>query len=258
MFDSSFYLILVLKIVTINNIIDSVISILRIENYSISTKGPFNHYGFHFSPVTLKKYTVQDILKLTSFLRLLICIMLFALNIQKSTILLLISIFLFLYNFFFLSYFRLYSDTSDKLQFFTLIGLIIGFSFSNYWGILFIASNVLMIYFFTGFNKIKSKPWQNGSAIFMVMNIETYGNKVIAEFLYKKKCIQKIISWLIILFQLSFPLCLINKKVCLAYLALGFAFHLANMIVMKLHNFFWLFIATYPCIYYVSLKMSLF
>ncbi|WP_394363726.1 HTTM domain-containing protein [Flavobacterium oreochromis] len=181
--------------------------------------------------------------------------MLFSLNIEKNIILLVISIFFFLHIFLFLSYFRLYSDTSDKLQFFTLIGLIIGFSYSNYLGILFIALNVLVIYFFTGINKIKSKPWLNGSAIFMVMNIETYGNKKIAKFLYKKKYFQKILSWLIILFQLSFPLCLINKNFCIIYLTLGFIFHLSNMIIMKLHNFFWLFIATYPCIYYLSLRL---
>ena len=201
-------------------------------------------------------------------------------NNQKSTLIifkllfcLLISFFTFFF-FFFLGYYIcllflitfeivsfnsdfLYKDTSDKIQFQILIGLTVVF-FSISLALCYITSIIMLTYFFTGINKMKSKSWRNGDAIFQVINTESFGNEKLSELIYHKTNKQKIISWSLILFQFTFPICVLNSKICIIYLIIGFVFHFFNMIILKLHNFFWVFISTYPCIYIMSLKIESF
>lgn len=145
-----------------------------------------------------------------------------------------------------------FKDASDSVQFFILLGLLLSQQ-NPILGIFFITLIVIVIYHLMGFFKLKSELWKNGDAIFKVMNTESFGSPAIALSLRNNPSVKKTISWGIILLQLTFPLSLVNQEFCLFYLLFGFVFHLMIMIVMKLHNFFLVFISTYPCIYFATL-----
>lgn len=62
----------------------------------------------------------------------------------------------------------------------------------------------------------------------------------------------KILSWAVMLWEVSFPLSLIHPAVCAVYLGLGVIFHLSNFYLFGLNRFVWAWIATYPAIVYCS------
>lgn len=148
-----------------------------------------------------------------------------------------------------------FKDASDNVQFYILSGLLIS-QFSPKFGLIIIVTVMLIIYHMMGFFKLKSEIWRKGDAIFNVINTETFGMPLFALFLKKNYKIKIISSWTIILLQLTFPFCLISQEICFFYLISGFVFHLFIMVVMKLHNFFWVFVSTYPCIYILSINLE--
>ena len=151
---------------------------------------------------------------------------------------------------------QLIIDTSDRLMLIVLLGVFICFTYKYNAGLIFISVNSLLVYFFTGYKKLISSLWRNGDAIFIIMNTEIYGKYNIASFVKDKKKLRLIICWSTILFQLTFPLTLFNEYILITYLVLGLFFHLFIAITMKLHNFLYAFISTYPAIYFLSIYFS--
>ncbi|MFD2909765.1 hypothetical protein ACFSX9_13590 [Flavobacterium ardleyense] len=146
---------------------------------------------------------------------------------------------------------------ADQMQNIILFGLlIISFNINSNIAsltVFFISVQMLLSYFFTGFHKIKSKKWRNGDALLLVLNSETFGNSTFQKLLYNNKFISIIISWVIILVQLSFIIVLfINPQLTVYFLTILFLFHLSIAFSMGLNHFFWVFVSSYPIIYYLS------
>lgn len=251
-----FYLVLTLKILCLNIMFNSIITIYNAKKYSIITINPFKVFSFHHKTTIHKTLNLSLILIISNLLRLLMSVLIIS-DCLSGIYLGFIVVYFLIYKILFLIYFKLYTDTSDKAQFFVLLGLLIGL-YNEFDGIVFITLNVVMIYFFTGCNKLMSKEWRNGNALFMIMNTETYGNELIAKFFANNKKISLFVCWNLILVQLGFPFSLLNQNVCLIFLLISFTFHLFNLVILKLHSFFFLFISTYPCLYYFSSSNNLF
>jgi len=146
-----------------------------------------------------------------------------------------------------------FKDASDNVQFFILIGLLFGV-YSPGLATIFISIIMIFVYHIMGVFKFKSDIWRSGEAILNVMSTEAFGKSFFANMFNKNSLFKKLISWGTIFFQVTFPLCILDHRICIIYLICGFLFHLSIMYIMKLHNFFWVFISTYPCLYIVSLK----
>ncbi|MGG8496972.1 hypothetical protein ACQY1Q_11175 [Tenacibaculum sp. TC6] len=166
----------------------------------------------------------------------------------KTLIVLIMILFSHLIYFYF---FRSIIDTSDRHIGMLNIGLVLAV-FQNDLGMIFIGVNTLILYFFTGYNKLLSFKWRTGKALREVMNTKNYGHEKIADFLESNKKISLIISWSIIVIQLSFCLAIFNKTLLIFYITIGFLFHLCNLVVMRLHSFFLAFLASYPSIIFLS------
>ena len=155
---------------------------------------------------------------------------------------------------FHLNYFKFFTsiiDTSDRHIGMINIGLIISCFYLDL-GLYFIAINTLLVYFFTGFHKLKSKTWRSGEALNLIMNTRTYGNHKFFAFLDSRKYLSIIFSWLIICFQILFPTAVLNLKMTMIFLVLGFFFHLFNLLIMRIYTFFLSFVMCYPSIFFLS------
>ena len=51
-------------------------------------------------------------------------------------------------------------------------------------------------------------------------------------------------------FECSAPIVLVDPTVCVAWLAIGAAFHLVNAVVFGLDRFLWTWLAAYPALLY--------
>lgn len=120
----------------------------------------------------------------------------------------------------------------------------------------FIAVQSCASYCIAGLAKVAGRKWQNGEALFLIFNTQSYGMRSVAAFLLRHRALAKALTWSVVLIECAFPLALLaGPKVCLVFLAWGVAFHAANAIIMGLNSFFWAFLATYPCIFYCAMQI---
>lgn len=120
----------------------------------------------------------------------------------------------------------------------------------------FIGILTIVAYTFTAVFKLMGESWRTGTALEQILSTDLYGNELYFNFLNKNKIMSKAINYFVIFFQLLAPLTILSSKFTIVYIIIGFFFHLSISVVMNLNNFFWVFVSTYPCIYFVSLKIE--
>lgn len=124
-------------------------------------------------------------------------------------------------------------------------------------GIWFIALQSCLSYAAAGIAKLVSKEWQSGTAVYDIFSTKTYGSRWAARLLKKRRGLNVVLCWSVILFETLFPLCLfLPWPYALIFLVWGFTFHLLNAVVMGLNSFLWAFLATYPAILFINQSLT--
>lgn len=95
---------------------------------------------------------------------------------------------------------------------------------------------IVFIYLISGWDKLLSEAWRSGEAFDYVMHLDAMYNPLFTG-VFENAIIQKILSWLTILFELSFGVLVWIRKTRLPILAIGIVFHLFIWIVMSLPDF---------------------
>ena len=96
------------------------------------------------------------------------------------------------------------------------------------WGQTYLAVQLTLSYFVAGLVKIRHRDWRNGSALTRLTGLPAQ------------------LAWPVLIWECTFPLAWLNHTFCLAYLAVGVVFHLANTKILGLNRFFWVWLAAYP------------
>lgn len=238
------YFLLTFYLLILWQIIEGIIFIKKNEyrKYQISKRKIFRN---------LNRLLVFKILTYGNLIRLILSFTFIIFNqflqIELYSIIIYFLIFQSFYNYFT----PLIIDISDKLALIITFGLFLGFILDKNLALIFISLNVVLIYFFTGLKKLYSKEWRNGEALFLITNTEYYGNYHLAKLFNNSKVTKIVISWYIILIQLSFPLLFLDIRLLFFYLLNGIIFHFSLFVIMRLYNFFIVFIMSYPSIIYV-------
>lgn len=122
---------------------------------------------------------------------------------------------------------------------------------------IFIAAQLTLVYFTSGWNKLKAKDWRNGNYMWKLFSTNFYGMEKLGAFLEKHKAFASFSSLSIILAETFFFLYwLVPAPYCwLILTALGI-FHLLTAITMGLNTFLWAFLAMYPSAVYCRLLYS--
>lgn len=119
----------------------------------------------------------------------------------------------------------------------------------------YIAIQTVLSYAVAGFAKLKQPAWRNGTALsrftqaYSRVPHESPAN-LGAVAIQRAPAIW---AWIVIAFECSFPLAMLNPSLCLVYIAGGIAFHFVNFYVFGLNRFFFTWMAAYPALYIVSL-----
>jgi hypothetical protein len=124
-------------------------------------------------------------------------------------------------------------------------------------GLYFLAIMSISSYFISGFTKLKGKSWTKGTAVADILSTEIYGTPIAGKFLQSNLWLSKYLGWATILFELLFVFTLFFPQPLLIIMLLfGIIFHFMNIVFMRLNSFFWVYIATYPAIYFVNLDLK--
>jgi hypothetical protein len=122
----------------------------------------------------------------------------------------------------------------------------------------FISLFTIISYTSNGIQKLDSKNWRKGVGLEKVLKTRLYGNKFLADIIKSNRTAYFILSWGIILFQLTFIFYLVNNGFCIFYLVAGIVFHIILAVFMGLRDFLFAFLSSYPILFFTFKELHLF
>lgn len=112
----------------------------------------------------------------------------------------------------------------------------------------FIAAQLVLAYFVSGFTKLFGPEWTNGTALERVMRTHTYGDETFYRILRRYPGLGELLSHVTVAVETLFPLLALNRHTRLPALAMMGGFHVANAHFMGLGRFMLAFVGTYPTV----------
>lgn len=119
----------------------------------------------------------------------------------------------------------------------------------------YLALQLVLSYFISGWVKISNPDWRSGLALSDVFRFSAYP---VSESLRKLSQSPRLLfsmSWTVILLELLFPFALLSSNSLTIILILAAGFHLANAVFFGLNRFFWIWIAAYPSILWLQQRL---
>jgi hypothetical protein len=112
----------------------------------------------------------------------------------------------------------------------------------------YLAFQLTFSYFQSGYIKIINADWRSGQALTDVFAITAYPVSEHTRRWAQSPQWMLVMSWSVMIFELLFPLSLLNYYALVAALVIAASFHLANACLFGLNRFFWIWPAAYPII----------
>ncbi len=116
----------------------------------------------------------------------------------------------------------------------------------------YIALQLCASYFIAGVVKVRRPRWRDGSALPALFALPQYRASWLSQKLLRHPILSFALSWTILVFELAFPLALLNQQSSFTFLTVAFLFHLTNAAVLGLNRFLWIWPAAYPALYFCS------
>lgn len=150
---------------------------------------------------------------------------------------------------------------SDYMTFLILFACVVHLLFPNsamlaqvvLW---YIGIQTMLSYTVAGFVKVVNSDWRNGDFLKKLLSETNYSIPQGIHYVSTKTTVLKLASWLVILFECSFPIMLLSRYLFFFYLAFAICFHLLNYFVLGLNRFVFAWLAAYPALYYLSFRFS--
>ena len=119
----------------------------------------------------------------------------------------------------------------------------------------YLAFQLTFSYFQSGYIKIINADWRSGQALTDVFAITAYPVSEYARRWAQSPRLMFVMSWSVIVFELLFPLSLLNQYALMVALVIAATFHLANACLFGLNRFFWIWPAAYPIILWFQSRL---
>ena len=118
----------------------------------------------------------------------------------------------------------------------------------------FLAAQLTLVYFTSGWNKLKADNWRNGVYLWKLFSTGFYGMENLGNFLKKQRGFSRFSSLSVVLAETLFIFFwVLPAPYCWLILGALGLFHLLTAITMGLNTFFWAFLAMYPSTIYCRL-----
>jgi hypothetical protein len=109
--------------------------------------------------------------------------------------------------------------------------------------VLLIQVHIAFIYLLSGFDKLMTRNWRNGEAIAYIADLDYFADPIISAI--QSPVVNPLVAWLIIAFELLFPVLIWFKSFKAPVLIMGVVFHLGIMYFLNLPDFGLLMIICY-------------
>lgn len=119
----------------------------------------------------------------------------------------------------------------------------------------YLAAQVTLSYFLSGWVKIVNPDWRSGRALQDVFQFSAYPVSEGLRVWSQRPRVLLAMSWAVMVFELIFPLALLSKPLLILALAIAALFHLANACLFGLNRFFWTWIAVYPVLFWLQARL---
>lgn len=116
----------------------------------------------------------------------------------------------------------------------------------------YLALQLILSYFISGYVKILNPEWRTGQALQDVFCFSAYPASETLRGWAQRPRVLFIMSWSVIVFELLFPFAFLSFKLLPVALLLAAAFHLANAFLFGLNRFFWIWLSAYPSILWLQ------
>lgn len=116
----------------------------------------------------------------------------------------------------------------------------------------YIAVQSVLSYTIAGIIKIKEPEWRSGSALEAFLSVGVFADALPARIVRASPRSVQLMSWAVMLFECFFPVALVSRHAAVILMVIAGAFHFGNVAVFGLNRFFFVWIATYPAIYFCS------
>lgn len=115
----------------------------------------------------------------------------------------------------------------------------------------FVAFHAALAYAMTGYDKLKSPLWRDGTRLAHILQDGNYRFPPLADWPLRHPRWVAVGAWSVILLELLFPLCVVlPPEGFWLFIAGGVVFHAAVAFMMGLHGFWWTFVSSYPAFYF--------
>lgn len=112
----------------------------------------------------------------------------------------------------------------------------------------YLSVQLLLSYSISGWIKLANPDWRTGQALKDVLEFSAYPVSESLRSLAAKPSLLFGLSWTLLLFEILFPLALLDATLLRVALAMAVLFHLLNGCVFGLNRFLWIWLAAYPCL----------
>ena len=122
-------------------------------------------------------------------------------------------------------------------------------------GFWYIAIQAITSYFMSGAVKLLRREWRNGSAMTIFLNGAIYG-PLSATHPLRNKWLTLLGSWGFIVWEILFPLSLLDPQLAAVFCAVAALFHFLVFWFFGLNRFFWAWLCAFPAIVWCSAQFS--
>jgi hypothetical protein len=122
-------------------------------------------------------------------------------------------------------------------------------------GVISVIIQVCIVYFFAAFAKLEDSQWLNGTALEVISKVEHFSLPFIVNESSNFTGILKLLNYIVLFYQLLFPILVWFKKIKIPFLIIGVLMHLYIAFVMGLMSFGVIMIISY--IYFWPIKKSI-
>ena len=112
----------------------------------------------------------------------------------------------------------------------------------------YLAVQLVLSYFVSGWVKVKNPDWRDGTALAEVFALSAYPASNALRGLAAYPGLMRWGSFAVIGFELAFPIALFSSATLLGALALAAVFHTANACLFGLNRFLWAWLAAFPAL----------
>lgn len=118
------------------------------------------------------------------------------------------------------------------------------------YGLLYIALQCTLSYFIAGIVKVRTPAWRSGLALRAFIKHSNYPVPTTIRQWVERPILMFVASWVVMLWECTFPLIWLWPKFVFGYLAVAILFHLGVFISFGLNRFVFAWLASYPALIY--------